>query len=64
MRVAIIGGGPMGLAAGYYALKKGYSVDIYEKDNVLGGSKQLTNLTQSVYLCSGMQRKLLTCKRV
>ncbi|MFP3253760.1 MAG: NAD(P)/FAD-dependent oxidoreductase [Hydrogenobaculum sp.] len=37
MRVAIIGGGPMGLAAGYYALKKGYSVDIYEKDNVLGG---------------------------
>ena len=46
MRVAIIGGGPMGLAAGYYALKKGYSVDIYEKDNVLGGSKQLTNLTQ------------------
>jgi protoporphyrinogen oxidase len=29
MRVAIIGGGPMGLAAGYYALKKGYSVDIY-----------------------------------
>ena len=37
MKIAIIGGGPMGLAAGYYAIKKGYSVDIYEKDEVLGG---------------------------
>jgi protoporphyrinogen oxidase len=37
MKIAIIGGGPMGLAIGYYAVKKGYSVDIYEKDNVLGG---------------------------
>lgn len=37
MKIAIIGGGPMGLAIGYYALKKGYNVDIYEKDNVLGG---------------------------
>ncbi|MGC9143729.1 NAD(P)/FAD-dependent oxidoreductase [Hydrogenobaculum sp.] len=37
MKIAIIGGGPMGLAIGYYAIKKGYSVDIYEKDNVLGG---------------------------
>jgi hypothetical protein len=30
MRIAIIGGGPMGLAAGYYALKKA-TVLIYTK---------------------------------
>lgn len=37
MDVGIIGGGPMGLALSYYALKKGYKVSIYEKDSVLGG---------------------------
>ncbi len=37
MDIGIIGGGPMGLAIGYYAIKKGHIVSIYEKDDVLGG---------------------------
>jgi len=35
--VAIIGGGPAGLSATYYLLKKGYNVKIYEWLPVLGG---------------------------
>lgn len=36
-KVAVIGGGPMGLTCAYYLAKKGYSVDVYEADNILGG---------------------------
>jgi len=36
-QVAVIGGGPMGLAAAYYLLKKGYRPTIYEADSTLGG---------------------------
>lgn len=35
--VAVIGGGPMGLTFAYDLLKKGYCVDVYEKDSQLGG---------------------------
>lgn len=35
--IAIIGGGPAGLSATYYLLKKGYEVKIYEWLPVLGG---------------------------
>ncbi|MCB1616914.1 MAG: NAD(P)/FAD-dependent oxidoreductase [Pseudomonadales bacterium] len=35
--VAIIGAGPMGLAAAYELSKKGYSVDIFEAGDVVGG---------------------------
>ena len=36
-KVAIIGGGPMGLTCAYELLKQGYSVEVYEKDAELGG---------------------------
>lgn len=36
-KIAVIGGGPMGLTCTYYLLKKGYQVDIYEKEDQLGG---------------------------
>jgi protoporphyrinogen oxidase len=36
-KVAVIGGGPMGLTCAYELLKKGYAADLYEKENVLGG---------------------------
>jgi protoporphyrinogen oxidase len=36
-RVAVIGGGPMGLAAAYRLLQSGHQVDLYEADTVLGG---------------------------
>lgn len=36
-KIAVIGSGPMGLASAYALLKKGYHVDVYEKDERLGG---------------------------
>ncbi len=36
-KIAIIGGGPAGLTASAFLLKKGYSVTIYEKYDYLGG---------------------------
>lgn len=37
MKIAIIGGGFTGLSAGYYLLKKGHQVIIFEKEQSLGG---------------------------
>ena len=36
-KIAIVGGGPAGLTASSFLLKKGYSVTIYEKYDYLGG---------------------------
>lgn len=36
-KIAIIGGGPAGVTAAAFLLKRGYSVTIYEKYNYLGG---------------------------
>ena len=36
-KIAVIGGGPAGLTASAFLLKKGYSVTLYEKYNYLGG---------------------------
>lgn len=36
-KIVIIGGGITGLSAGIFALKKGYSVSIYEKNSFAGG---------------------------
>ena len=36
-KVAIVGGGPAGITASAFLLKKGYSVTLYEKYNYLGG---------------------------
>ena len=36
-KIAIVGGGPAGLTASAFLLKKGYSVTIYEKYDYLGG---------------------------
>lgn len=35
--IAVIGGGPMGLATAYFLIKKGYKPIIYESDSILGG---------------------------
>jgi protoporphyrinogen oxidase len=35
--IAVVGGGPMGLAAAYHLLKQGHTVTLYEADSVLGG---------------------------
>ncbi|NND66473.1 MAG: NAD(P)/FAD-dependent oxidoreductase [Halioglobus sp.] len=37
MKIAVIGGGPMGLAAAYELLQHGHSVTLYEADDRLGG---------------------------
>jgi len=39
-KIAIIGAGPGGLAAGMLLSKQGYHVDVYEKDQYLGGRSQ------------------------
>lgn len=36
-KIAVIGGGPMGLTCAYELLKKGCAVEIFEKGNMLGG---------------------------
>ena len=36
-KVAIIGGGPMGLTCAYELSKKGFDVTVFEKDDKLGG---------------------------
>ena len=36
-KIAVIGGGPAGLTASAFLLKKGYAVTLYEKYNYLGG---------------------------
>ena len=36
-KIAIVGGGPAGLTASAFLLRKGYSVTLYEKYNYLGG---------------------------
>lgn len=36
-KIAVIGGGPMGLMCAYELLKHGATVDVYEKESVLGG---------------------------
>ena len=37
-RVAVIGGGPAGMAAAQYCAERGHSVTLYEKDDKLGGT--------------------------
>ncbi len=37
MKIAILGGGFTGLTAAYYLSKKGHSVVVFEKENILGG---------------------------
>jgi protoporphyrinogen oxidase len=36
-KVAVIGGGPMGLVCAYSLIKKGYTVDVFEKSGKVGG---------------------------
>jgi len=58
-RVAVIGGGISGLSAAYFALKKGYSVELYESTDRLGGlaaSFDFNGLTIEKYyhfICGG-----------
>jgi protoporphyrinogen oxidase len=42
--VAVLGAGPMGLAVSYELLKQGYSVDLYERDDRIGGMSASTML--------------------
>jgi protoporphyrinogen oxidase len=41
---AVLGAGPMGLAAAYELLKRGWKVDIYERDDRIGGMTASTDL--------------------
>jgi protoporphyrinogen oxidase len=41
---AILGAGPMGLAAAYELLKDGWSVDLYERDDRIGGMSASTEI--------------------
>src|SRR5512140_508463 len=43
-RAAVLGARPMGLAAAYEMLKKGWAVDIYERDERIGGMSASTQL--------------------
>jgi protoporphyrinogen oxidase len=36
-KIAVVGGGPMGLASAYHLLRQGHSVTLYEADKQLGG---------------------------
>ncbi len=36
-RVAVVGGGPAGLAAAYYLVQAGHAVDLFEREPLLGG---------------------------
>lgn len=36
-KIAVIGGGPSGMTAAYYLAKKGYEVDVYERQKLAGG---------------------------
>ena len=48
-RVIIVGSGPGGLAAGMLLASKGYSVDIYEKQNQVGGRNSFFKLGDYVF---------------
>jgi len=41
---AVLGAGPMGLAAAYELLKRGWGVDIYERDDRIGGMSASTEI--------------------
>lgn len=41
---AVLGAGPMGLAVAYELLKRGWAVDIYERDDRIGGMSASTQL--------------------
>ena len=43
-KAAVLGAGPMGLAAAYELLKKGWAVDLYERDDRIGGMTASTDL--------------------
>ena len=41
---AVLGAGPMGLASAYELLKRGWAVDLYERDDRIGGMSASTDL--------------------
>jgi len=43
-QAAVLGAGPMGLTVAYELLKKGWSVDLYERDERIGGMTASTDL--------------------
>lgn len=42
--IAVIGGGPAGMAAAVYLAKKGHRVELYEKSNKLGGQLNIAKI--------------------
>jgi len=69
-RVAIVGGGISGLAAAYFALGKGYAVDLFEKDDQWGGlaaSFDFGGLTIEKYyhfICGGDSRLITLAEEI
>ena len=57
MKVAIIGSGISGLYAANELIKRGYDVDIYEKNNIIGGRVKVVNFEgQDVVAGAGILR--------
>ncbi len=48
-KIAIVGAGPGGLTAGMLLARKGYQVDIYEKDSRVGGRNQAIRLGEYTF---------------
>ncbi|KXG77332.1 NADH oxidase [Fervidicola ferrireducens] len=44
LKIAVIGGGPAGMAAASYLARKGHRVDLYEKETKLGGQLNVAKL--------------------
>lgn len=42
-RVAVLGGGPAGIRAALYAAERGHQVELYEKDDTLGGQARFAH---------------------
>ena len=69
-KIAVLGGGISGLSAAYFALRKGYPVEIFEATNELGGlaaSFEINGLRLEKYyhfICGGDRKLVELAKRL
>ncbi|RUM43802.1 MAG: ribose 1,5-bisphosphate isomerase [Desulfurobacterium sp.] len=57
--VAIVGGGPSGLVAGYYLAKEGFKVSIYERQLAIGGGMWAGGMLFNEIVVQEMGREIL-----